>query len=402
MRTESRSATSLTVERLLEPFSFSDFHDAYYEKQPLLIKRQSPAFYDDLLTLQALNEHLGEVHLSSRALRLLRNGETLDSSKYTYARSSSNSRYGSGAVDKDAVFARFYEGYTINLIEYERNSTAMLRFRHDVERMFHAPALANIYLTPRNAQGLVPHWDTHDTFILQFAGVKEWTIYDSPIALPASRQLPREGKWTLSEPTLKATLEPGDLLYLPRGFVHEARSGDAVSGHVTIGLFVFTYADLLRQIADNADVDPWLRKALPIDYQSVASNDEFLRHVNQFFARADLPAYLERLHSDFADDRLPDATDRMTDYVRLPSLDTDSRLRTRSVVCHALSAGGEEIVLAFNRKSLRFPPAAAESIRYMIAAGEFTVSALPGDGQDNLSWCSTLVREGFLSIIAGR
>ena len=389
---------ALTLDRLLEPFSFSEFHADHYEKKPLLIKRRSPAYYEHLLTLDDLNEHLGEAHLSSTALRLARDGQEIAKKSFSYPESSTNSHWARGTVDKDELFAKFYEGYSIILMEYERHCGALLRLRQDVERVFQASVLAHVYLTPTNAQGFIPHWDTHDTFILQFTGTKDWTIYDSPIVLPTARQRLYQGQWTKVEPTMTATLEPGDLLYMPRGFVHEAHARDTVSGHITIGLHTNTYGDLLRQIADNAHVDPRLRQSLPIDVRSVASNDEFLRRVHRFFDNADLPAYLERMHSDFAEDRLPDATDRLNDYVKLPLVGAGSRFRMREVVCHELTNGGEGVVLTFRRKSIKLPATAAESIRFMLEAREFAVSALPGNGDDNLALCGTLVREGFLGI----
>ncbi len=387
---------SLTMDRLLEPFSVSEFHETYYEKKPLLIKRQAPSYYDRLLTLEELNEHIGEVHLPATAFRVVRDGKELEVGDFTYPKLSVNNRGESPTVDKDVLFARWYEGYSIVIMQYE--SAALVRLRHHLESAFHGSTTMHIYLTPRNAQGFVPHWDSHDTLILQITGTKDWFVYDSPILLPTDRQRFYSKDWTKVEPTITATLEPGDFLYIPRGFVHEARTRDTVSGHITIGLHTNTYADLLWTIANNSDVDPWLRKSVPADFGSAASHDEFLRHVHRFFDNADLPAYVEKLYSNFMEDLVPDAKDRLADYVKLPSIGADSRFRMRSVVSHELTNGGENAVLTFHRKSLQFPAAVTESIRCMIEAGEFTVSALPGNSEDNLALCGKLVREGFLSI----
>jgi len=398
MPDDRNSALPLTLDRLLEPFSFPAFYDAWYEKKPLLIKRRSPAFYASLLTIDDLNAHIGQAHLAAPPIRLARDGEEVDRTDYTYPSSSPNRHWSDATVDKELLFAKFYEGYTIVLMEYERHSAAMLRLRHDLERAFHSSVMTYVYVTPRNAQGFSPHWDPTDVFILQFAGTKDWMIYDSPVTLPTTDQLLYPGEWTRVEPTLTATLEPGDLLYVPRGFVHEARSGNAVSGHVTVELRTATWADLLRQMAGDATADPWLRRPLPIDYRSVASNDEFLRHVHEFFDHADLPAHIRRVHEDFARDRVPDATDRLADYVKMPLVGAGSRLRVRSVVCHGLSNGGAKTVLRFDRKTLEFPASAARSIRFMMNAREFTMSALPGSRSANLALCGTLVREGFLTV----
>jgi hypothetical protein len=388
MAGDRNSSMPRTLEHLLQPFSFSEFYGSWYEKKPLLIQRRSPAWYEHLFTLDDIDEHIGERLLPAEALRVVRKGEELAPKDFMVG----------DAVDRDSLFSKFYDGYTIVLLAYARHNAATLRLCHDIERVFHAPVTMHVYLTPRNAQGFATHWDTHDTFILQFAGSKDWSVYDSPIALPSPQQHFYTEDWTPGEPTLRATLEPGDLLYLPRGYVHEGRSSDAMSGHVTIGVHTFTYADLLGQIANNASVDPWMRRSLPLDFRSAASGRKFLRHVHQFFEDADLPAYIERMHEDFAEDRLPDSAERLRDYVNLPSIGATSRFRTRSMVCHELRNGGNEVVLTFNKKTLTFPAAAAESIRFMIDAREFALSALPGSGEDNLGLCSTLVREGFLSI----
>lgn len=359
--------TRITVDRLLEPFSVSQFCDAYYEKQPLLIRRQSPAYYDGLLTLDALDADLGEAVLLPADVRLVRKGKIVDETE---------------EPDRESVFARFYDGHSIAISAYERHRSAVLHLRHDLERVFHAPVATRVFLTPRNArERRTPH-DQDDTFVLQFAGTNHWKVYD------ASRKR-----------VITATLEPGDFLYVPRGCGREARSADALSGDITFTLEKYTYADLLRQIADNAHASAWLRKSLPADFRSVASDDEFLRQVHRFFDHADLPAYLDRMHSDFAEERLPDTANRLADYVRLPAIGAASRFRTRSAVSHELTNGGGRVVLRFDRKSLALPAAAAESLRFMIDAREFAMSALPGNGDANLALCRTLVREGFLTIV---
>ena len=398
MPDERNSSPPLTLDRLLEPYSFPAFYKAWYEKKPLLIKRRSPDFYAPLLTIDDINEHFGRAHLSAPALRLARNGQEVDEAAYTYPSSSPNRHWSDRTVDKESVFAKFYDGYTIILMEYEQHSAEILRLRHDLERALHAPVRTHVYLTPRNAQGFNPHWDPTNVFVLQFTGTKTWMVYDSPVTLPTRRQLLRKGEWTRIEPTLTATLEPGDLLYVPRGYVHEARSGDAVSGHVTLEVRGLTYADLLWKIAEDANADPWLRRPLPIDYARVASNDEFVRHVHEFIDNIDLETYLGRVHDEFADERLVDATDRLADYVKLPRIGPASRLQIRSAVCQELSNGGRKTVLRYDRKTLEFPASAARAIRFMMNEREFAMSALPGSRRQNLALCRTLVREGFLSI----
>ncbi len=327
-----------TVDQLLAPFSFSQFCEEWYEKRPLFIGRELSSYYDELLTLDALNARL-----------------RLDEE------------------DEEDVFARLYAGQPVAIPSDE------LALRHEIERAFRAPVVTRVCLIPggqRAAGG------GQDTFILQFAGTADWIV--------------RDGR---RKAVINTTLEPGDLLYVPGKFTHEARSSDALSAHITFTLEKFTYADLLRQIANNAHASAWLRKSLPPDFRSVASNDEFLRHVHEFFDDADLPAYLERMHSDFAEERLPDSTNRLADYLNLPSAGAATRFRKRGGLWPELTNGGDKVELTFHRKSLELPAAAAESLRVMIDADEFAVNALPGKVDANLALCRTLVREGFLTIV---
>ena len=70
-----------------------------------------------------------------------------------------------------------------------------------------------------------PHTDRQDVLILQSAGRKHWKVF-APPAVEEVDPL-RRGKdgdvldaAMLGEPLLEATLEPGDVLYVPLGFPH--------------------------------------------------------------------------------------------------------------------------------------------------------------------------------------
>ena len=136
----------------------------------------------------------------------------------------------------------------------------------------------NVYLTPPNSQGFAPHYDDIEAFVLQLEGAKHWKVY-----APRTPQehLPRvsSGNFTqdeIGEPILEVTLEPGDMLYFPRGFIHQA---ETVKGkhslHITVSMYQKTsYADLLEalvpvalQKAINSDVR--FREGLPLNIHQV-------------------------------------------------------------------------------------------------------------------------------------
>ena len=127
---------------------------------------------------------------------------------------------------------------------------------HVLERHWNCAVGCNAYLTPANAQGFAPHSDDVDVFVLQLEGRKTWRVYppgagDQEVwPRISSRDFePRE----LPKPT-EVHLEPGDLLYLPRGTIHAAVSDrDSHSLHATISTgHRTTWADFIHIALDGA------------------------------------------------------------------------------------------------------------------------------------------------------
>ncbi len=80
------------------------------------------------------------------------------------------------------------------------------------------------YLTPVGTQGFAPHYDDIEAFVLQTEGSKRWRLYDNPLGqvLPTDSSGNFDQK-VLGPVILETTLHPGDLLYIPRGIVHQVQ-----------------------------------------------------------------------------------------------------------------------------------------------------------------------------------
>ena len=133
-----------------------------------------------------------------------------------------------------------------------------------LERELSFPLQANAYLTPARAQGAKYHYDTHDVFVLQILGSKRWTMYGTPVTLPLRNSDFDAQTHERGEPTMDFELGPGDMAYIPRGVVHDARSSEELSLHITVGILSYRWADLLLEfVADASLKDPAFRKSLP-------------------------------------------------------------------------------------------------------------------------------------------
>ncbi|WP_262919770.1 cupin domain-containing protein [Niabella hibiscisoli] len=127
---------------------------------------------------------------------------------------------------------------------------------------FNAPVQANLYITPNKSQGFNPHWDTHDVFVLQISGTKTWHLYGFEKELPTKNQsfVSKDYK---KEPIQTIQLSPGDFLYVPRGYVHDAMADDGISSHITIGVLSFTWARYFNEIFPQLEEFKEFREAVP-------------------------------------------------------------------------------------------------------------------------------------------
>jgi len=97
------------------------------------------------------------------------------------------------------------------------------------QNAFGLPASANMYATLPDFDTAAPqHTDRMDAFLLQTSGKKHWKVWLPKVTSPVWG-VHENGQWgkgfskmgSVGPLLLDHTLEPGDLLYVPRGFVHQ-------------------------------------------------------------------------------------------------------------------------------------------------------------------------------------
>jgi len=180
-------ATGHTFAWLVNPFTPRQFLQEYWEQTPLLIPRKQPGYYTDLLSFRDLDSLLASGHRRLPGLRLIKAGTDIAIHRYSpeYAQVGENLY---GVVNIDRVFAEHQGGATIILESVHRTSGTVSRFCREMEDALSHPVQANLYLTPKAAQGFEAHYDTHDVFILQVAGCKKWRIFPPRVRLPLRSQ----------------------------------------------------------------------------------------------------------------------------------------------------------------------------------------------------------------------
>ena len=254
---------------------------------------------------------------------------------------------------------------------------------------------ANAYYTPSSAQGFAVHHDTHDVFVLQVAGTKRWLWYEPVVELPTGDQRFSPERHDPGEPAADFTLEPGDTLYLPRGWPHEARTADSDSLHLTIGLHPQTRLDAIRAaLAECAD-DVEFRRTLGADGEVPADLlDRLAERLEPELVRA-------RARRRLVARRRPILERHLAEVEASDRLRASDAVERRPTVLHVLELDRPRPTLLFEGKEVSVPARAGAALAAAAeAAGPFAAADLPGpvDEAGRLVLVRRLVREGFLRI----
>ena len=241
-----------------------------FEQEPLYVPRAEPGRFDDLLSLDDVERMLCSGGLRHPAFRLVKAGARLDLGDYTTDLPWRPVPF-TGTIDVASAVSAFADGATVVLQALHHTHPPLAAFCRLLEAELEQPVQTNAYFTPRGSQGLPVHHDTHDVFCLQVAGRKRWLVYEPALELPLRNQRYRSELGEPGGPVLDIELEPGDTLYMPRGWLHEALTSDEDSLHLTIGVNVYTWLDAMRAALEECADDLELRRSVPED--GVASAD---------------------------------------------------------------------------------------------------------------------------------
>jgi JmjC domain len=387
--TPTQKTRASALARTLDPVRGEEFLAERWEKKPLVVPRAEESRFDDLLSVADVERLLTSGGLRFPGFRLAKAGAKLEVSSYTKDLSWRPSPF-TGTADVERVLAEFEEGATIVLQGLHLNWPPLAEFCRSLEAELGHPVQANAYFTPRSAQGLPVHHDTHDVFSLQVAGEKRWLVYQPAWELPLKHQ--RYKAETMGEPgdpVLDVTLRAGDTLYLPRGWLHEAKTSETDSLHITVGVNVYTWTDAFRAALDSCAGEVGFRHS-----PDGEGADDLLARLAEQLA----PERIERRRRrKLVRTRRPILGGQLSQLRALDDLDLDTVLERRPTVIFELAG----MTLSFEGKDVAFPDEAAEELEFATRAEEpFTAADLPGDLDDEgrLVLVSRLVREGFLLI----
>jgi hypothetical protein len=144
----------------------------------------------------------------------------------------------------------------------------------------HPRSSLSCYIAPPRAAGLGPHHDETEVFTLQIAGKKRWRVYDRVRSDRPAMYAPT----AVRSPSYDFETEPGDLFYLPNGFVHEV-TNEVMSFSLTIVFAPFTWRCILDRLVSRLAPEPEFFEPLPAGILNGAAGAAMIE--SAFRARVD-------------------------------------------------------------------------------------------------------------------
>jgi hypothetical protein len=210
------------------PIALDEFRSRYWLQQPLRCRGASARF-SGLLSWPEFNEILARHWRETARFRLARQGRDIDPASYIDAGGTTP------RVRPADVAEHLRGGATLAFHAVDELHPALRNLAESFESIFQADTQINIYAGCRGLHGLDLHCDDEQVFVLQIDGRKRWLLYGTTIDRIDRAQLD-----VASVPPAGASfdeaLEPGDLLYIPRGCYHVAVPLNEPVLHVTVGI----------------------------------------------------------------------------------------------------------------------------------------------------------------------
>lgn len=401
---------------LLYPVSVADFFREYWGKKPLYIPRNSRDYYRKVYSSEDIDDFL---RFSAPVQGW--NEKVKMAIKFKM-------------VSADVLFERSQPGFDYRMIRKSQRAVSLImnyiqEQNNRVARMAVAieQALAgrikgsvnvNAYLSPGKSY-INPHVDAHDELNLQLEGTKRWRVYEPRIPDPYPG-MPLDSGFdpvrkalfiSGATPCLEVVLQPGDFIYMPRGFWHDPVNTDSEpSLGLTVGVHPICWLDTVMASAKAAaENSPALRQSLPVGLSSDSRGEQLLREgIGNFIAqgpegnvvaavaanlRRDTPEHVDALEKLYC----PSPED-------ITALEPDSLLSRPEEIAWSLQKSYGLLTLMVGGREIGLRPELQAALELIHDGGSFAPEALPGEmsRQEKLHFCRFLLNFGALRFTPAR
>ncbi|KAL3919554.1 MAG: hypothetical protein SGILL_003700, partial [Bacillariaceae sp.] len=306
MTAKERAASLLQT--ILAPITLQEFYKNHWEKKPLLSKatKENKMRFRDLLSLQNIRTMTKQHDMyygQDLNVTKYKKGSDGEKRRITLDKISENEK-AAVKVDKLELWSNYDSGCTIRLLCPHKHNDGVQSLLSNLETEFQCMVGANAYLTPpKSSQGFAPHYDDIEAFCLQLEGSKRWKVYKPTLKLPrtSSEDFTPDDVQGM-ERVLDVTLDEGDVLYMPRGWIHQActlKDDNQHSLHLTVSAMQqWAWIDLMEMVIPDA--------------METAATSESSSSLRQGLPRGFME-YMGVMYAEAKDDKLPDSLKRVAE-----------------------------------------------------------------------------------------
>lgn len=380
--------TNLTLGSLIAPVPESEFRSRYWERETLIVHRDNPDFYDNLFTLHDFDEAI------TRSPDYVKMADAAKGKNVSYK--------GDVSQALDSVLGDMREGGTLVLDQLHHHEPKLRYLCRTLAAELGHRFQTNLYLTPPNGKGFTPHWDNHDVFILQVVGSKDWKIEKQRRTFPGKHQsMDSEGR-ELRGDLESFSLKQGDLIYIPRGFIHAAECRSEPSLHITLGVTAVFWEDLVHAAATAATTrDERLRQALPLGFNH-GSRDILVKRLRGILRELSEENFLGGVVDQMLDELVStyqlDVAGQVVDFFQPRQLALEDTVGPRHAITYQMHVEDDSVRINYGARAIAFRGFFREALEFALKNPSYTIRDLPGDLQDEerIVFTERLLQEGLV------
>ncbi len=372
---------------LLSPVGRERFFTEYWQAKPLLIRDRAYGALDGVLDEHAIDALIGLRAMRPSDIRAVKNHEPIPS----------DDLFPDGVADKQGLLDAFASGHTLVFDKIDQHLPALASMLFRWEQDLKLPIRANAFYTPRGSSGFHRHYDTHDVIVIQVRGTKTWDVCDDPLPLPHEEQQRLSSHYASKARLIaRIDLRPGDIAYLPRGFVHSAAASETDTLHLSVSIRNRSLRDVLS-VALRARLlgSETHRKSVRLDsIDAEAIRSAILADIEAI----DVRAAMADVRRGFLRQRV--RSDRRLDAIGISkSIGDGTALTVALDAVFSIETGPDWTAIHASGERRRLTFDAAEAIGFAFAAGRFAVRDLPlPSGEQRVALARELHFAGLASV----
>jgi ribosomal protein L16 Arg81 hydroxylase len=384
------SIKDFSFNELICPMQPANFFSKYWEQYPLILSGREASYYSNLFSIQDVDS----------ILYFNKPRDVLD----MVAVNKGQVQY---PTNLNQMYSAYAQGSTINLNHLEYYWKPVASLSSNLESFFNHKVDVAMFLTPKGSQGLAAHFDPYDLFVLQVEGCKKWRIYNCIEFLPIDKQLHPLTPDKVSDVLYEICLNAGDMLYVPRGFVHEALTSESSSLHLTIAIDVFRWTDLIfSAVASVSKQDIRFRKALPVGFINrselmTSLGDQLTELLKLLLDNAEIENAVDHIAGRCLEDMPPLPDGHFSQIDKLDQINMNTIVAKRKGMrCRVISTE-DSASLQFHGNTVKMPASVDPVLRFIADTEEFLVRSIPDVLSDDskVVLVRRLLREGLLTVI---